>query len=348
MASSSIRPSLSSFNKFPSFSSRNLSQRLSLFHLRNGVRQLPHSFVLKASRLLRHDSRCMRMMSSGSMSPSATQENALDWVKQDKRRMLHVVYRVGDLDKSIKFYTECLGMKVLRKRDMTEERYTNAFLGYGPEDAHFAIELTYNYGIETYDIGTGFGHFGVALDDIPRVVDIVKAKGGIITREPGPIKGGNSTIAVIEDPDGYKLELLERAPSPEPLCKVMLRVGDLDRSIKFYEKAVGMELLRTQDDPESKRTVAIMGYGSEEKNTVLELTYNYGVRKYDKGDAYVQIAIGTDDVYKTAEAIKLAGGKITREAGPVPGYSTKITSCVDPDGWKTVFVDNEDFHKEVE
>lgn len=288
------------------------------------------------------------MMASRSMSQSVTQENALDWVKQDKRRMLHVVYRVGDLDKSIKFYTECLGMKVLRKRDMTEEKYTNAFLGYGPEDAHFAIELTYNYGIETYDIGTGFGHFGIAMDDISRVVDIVRAKGGVITREPGPVKAGDSAIAVIEDPDGYKFELLERAPSPEPLCKVMLRVGDLDRSIKFYEKVVGMELLRIQDDPESKRTIAIMGYGPEEKNTVLELTYNYGVTKYDKGDAYAQIAIGTDDVYKTAEAIKLAGGKVTREAGPVPGYRTKITSCVDPDGWNTVFVDNHDFRKEVE
>lgn len=290
----------------------------------------------------------MRVMSSGNMSPYATQENALDWVKHDKRRMLHVVYRVGDLDKSIKFYTECLGMKVLRKRDMTEEKYTNAFLGYGPEDAHFVIELTYNYGIDTYDIGTGFGHFGVAMDDISRIVDIVRAKGGKIIREPGPVKEGSSTIAFIEDPDGYKFELLERAPSREPLCKVMLRVGDLDRSINFYEKALCMELLRTQDDPESKCTIAILGYGPEKENTVLELTYNYGVTEYDKGDAYVQVAIGTDDVYKTAEAIKLAGGKITREPGPVPGYRTKITSCVDPDGWKTVFVDNHDFRKEVE
>ncbi|CAJ2636722.1 unnamed protein product [Trifolium pratense] len=347
MASSTIRPSLSSFNKLPSFSSRNLSQRLSLFHLRSGVRLLPHNFGLKASRFLRNDSRCMRVMASRNMSQSATQENALDWVKQDKRRMLHVVYRVGDLDKSIKFYTEGLGMKVLRKRDRPEERYMNAFLGYGPEDAHFSVELTYNYGIETYDIGTGFGHFGIAMDDISRVVDIVRAKGGTITREPGPVNGGNSNIAVIEDPDGYKFELLERSPCPEPLCKVMLRVGDLDRSIKFYEKAVGLELLRKQDNPEFKCTVAIMGYGPEEKSTVLELTSDYGVTTYDKGDAYAQITIGTDDVYKTAEAIKLAGGKITH-AGPVPGYKTKITSCVDPDGWKTVFVDNHDFRKDLE
>ncbi|KAJ1386770.1 Vicinal oxygen chelate [Sesbania bispinosa] len=325
---SSIRPSPSSF-MLPSLSSCNPSQRLSLFHLGSGVRQY-HNFGLKASRLLRHDGSCMKVMASGNMSPVATQESVLDWVKQDK------------------FYTECLGMKVLRKRDMPEERYTNAFLGYGPEDAHFVIELTYNYGIDKYDIGTGFGHFGIAIDDISRIVEIVRAKGGKIIREPAPVKGGSSTIAVIEDPDGYEFELLERAPSPEPLCQVMLRVGDLDRSIKFYEKALGMQLLRTRDNPESKYTIAMLGYGPEEKSTVLELTYNYGVTEYDKGDAYAQIAIGTDDVYKTAEAIKLAGGKITREPGPVPGIKTKITSCVDPDGWKTVFVDNVDFLRELE
>ncbi|KAG4992098.1 hypothetical protein AAZX31_09G176500 [Glycine max] len=344
---SSIRPSLSSF-MLPSLRSCNPSEKLSLFHLGSGIR-LYHKFGLKSSRLLRHDdNKCMRVMASGNMSTAATQENVLDWVKHDKRRMLHVVYRVGDLDKSIKFYRECLGMKLLRKRDMQEQRYTNAFLGYGPEDAHFVAELTYNYGIDKYDIGDGFGHFGLAVDDISRIVELVRAKGGKITREPSPVKGGNSTIAYIEDPDGYQFELSERVSSPEPLSKVMLRVGDLDRSIKFYEKAFGMELLRTQDDPESKSTIAILGYGPEEKNTVLELTYNYGVTDYDKGDAYAQITIGTDDVYKTAEAIKLAGGKITREPGPVPGIKTKITLCVDPDGWKTVFVDNVDFRRELE
>ncbi|KAM0001368.1 putative lactoylglutathione lyase [Helianthus debilis subsp. tardiflorus] len=95
-------------------------------------------------------------------------------------------------------------------------------------------------------------------------------------------------------------------------------------------------------------TIAMMGYGPEDKNAVLELTYNYGVTEYDKGNAYAQIAIGTDDVYKTAEAIKVFGGKITREPGPLPEISTKITACLDPDGWKTVFVDNVDFLKELE
>ncbi|EEC78802.1 hypothetical protein OsI_19060 [Oryza sativa Indica Group] len=276
------------------------------------------------------------------------QDEAVEWVKKDRRRMLHVVYRVGDLDKTIKFYTECLGMKLLRKRDIPEERYTNAFLGYGPEDSHFVVELTYNYGVESYDIGTAFGHFGIAVEDVAKTVDLIKAKGGTVTREPGPVKGGKSVIAFIEDPDGYKFELIERGPTPEPLCQVMLRVGDLDHAINFYEKAFGMELLRKRDNPQYKYTIAMMGYGPEDKNAVLELTYNYGVKEYDKGNAYAQIAISTDDVYKTAEVIRQNGGQITREPGPLPGINTKITACTDPDGWKTVFVDNVDFLKELE
>nr|BAJ96149.1 predicted protein [Hordeum vulgare subsp. vulgare] len=275
-------------------------------------------------------------------------EEAVEWVKKDRRRLLHVVYRVGDLDKTIKFYTECLGMKLLRRRDIPEERYTNAFLGYGPEDSHFVVELTYNYGVESYDIGSGFGHFGIAVEDVEKTVELIKAKGGTVTREPGPVKGGKSVIAFIKDPDGYKFELIERGPTPEPLCQVMLRMGDLDRAISFYEKAFGMELLRRKDNPQYKYTIAMMGYGPEDKNAVLELTYNYGVKEYDKGNAYAQIAVGTDDVYKTAEVVRQNGGQITREPGPLPGISTKITACIDPDGWKSVFVDNLDFLKELE
>ncbi|KAF8400846.1 hypothetical protein HHK36_014149 [Tetracentron sinense] len=386
MASSSLHLSSSSLYPFRfspssrfslSLTPSNPSRTLSLFHLASAhglgcYPAIPQSqlFGLKASKLLRAERKSIEAGTSGNMaqaSTAITQENALEWVKKDRRRMLHVVYRVGDMDKTIKFYTECLGMKLLRKRDIPEERYTNAFLGYGPEDSHFVVELTYNYGVDKYDIGTGFGHFGIAVEDymlkpnllnitvillaissssswaepiqglllVAKTVDLVKAKGGKVTREPGPVKGGSTVIAFIEDPDGYKFELLERGPTPEPLCQVMLRVGDLDRSIKFYEKAFGMELLRKRDNPEYKYTIAMMGYGPEDKNTVLELTYNYGVTEYGKGNGYAQIAIGTDDVYKTAEAIKLFGGKITRQPGPLPGINTKITACLDPDGWKS-------------
>lgn len=273
---------------------------------------------------------------------------AVEFVKADNRRFLHVVYRVGNLDKTIKFYTECLGMKLLRKRDIPEEGYSNAFLGYGPEDSHFVVELTYNYDKDSYDLGTGFGHFGIAVEDVYQTVDRVRTRGGVVSREAGPVKGGSTVIAFVEDPDGYKFELIQRPATPEPLCQVMLRVGDLDKSIAFYEKAMGMKLLRKRDNAEYKYTLAMMGYGPEDKSTVLELTYNYGVTEYTKGDAYGQVAIGTDDVYKSAEAVRAAGGQVTREPGPLPGLNTKITAVLDPDGWKTVLVDNEDFLKELE
>ncbi|GMH12421.1 hypothetical protein Nepgr_014262 [Nepenthes gracilis] len=348
---SSSSPSTSAIHRLSfSLSSHCLSRRLSLFHLGTAVSQ-SHLFRSKPYELSREESNILEASTAGNvpqMVPTVASENAFNWTKNDKRTLLHVVYRVGDLDKTIKFYTECLGMKLLRKRDVPEERYSNAFLGYGPEDSHFSVELTYNYGVDKYDIGTGFGHFGIAVDDVVKMVDLIKAKGGKVTREPGPVKGGSSIIACIEDPDGYTFELLERGPTPEPLCQVMLRVGDLDRSINLYKKAFGMELLRKRDNPDYKYTIAIMGYGPEDKNAVVELTYNYGVTEYDKGNGYAQIAIGTDDVYKTAEAVKFCGGNIAREPGPLPGINTKITVCLDPDGWKTVFVDNADFLKELE
>ncbi|KAI7757019.1 hypothetical protein M8C21_004041 [Ambrosia artemisiifolia] len=240
----------------------------------------------------------------------------LEFPNKDNRRLLHAVYRVGDLDRSIKFYTEAFGMKLLRKRDVPEEKYSNAFLGFGPEDSNFAVELTYNYGVDKYDIGTGFGHFAIATADVYKLAQDIKAKGGTITREAGPVKGGTSVIAFAKDPDGYLFELIERPNTPEPLCQVMLRVGDLDRSIKFYEK----------------------------------------------------VAVSTSDVYKSAQVvnhvIQELGGKITRQAGPLPGLGTKIVSFLDPDGWKTfelkssmcrvslgvnldVLVDHEDFLKEL-
>ncbi|KAL6523545.1 hypothetical protein OROGR_017148 [Orobanche gracilis] len=339
---SSMKPSLSAL-KFPASSRFGVSLSPPNSCL---IPQL-QSFGLRTSKLVKEESRSRPVSASKNAtqaSISTTQENTLDWVKKDKRRLLHVVYRVGDLDRTIKFYTECLGMKLLRKRDVPEERYTNAFLGYGPEDSHFVVELTYSkhsqlldFGVDKYDIGGAFGHFGIAVeDDVAKTVDLIKAKGGKVTREPGPVKGGKTVIAFIEDPDGYKFELLERGPTPEPLCQVMLRVGDLDRSIEFYEKAFGMDLLRRRDNPDYKYTVAMMGFGPEDKNAVIELTYNYGVTEYDKGNAYAQIAIGTDDVYQTAEAVRLCGGKIAREPGPLPGINTKITACLDPDGWKMV------------
>ncbi|KAJ1428733.1 Vicinal oxygen chelate [Sesbania bispinosa] len=282
----------------------------------------------------------------------ATQSNAelLEWPKKDKRRFLHAVYRVGDLDRTIKFYTECFGMKLLRKRDVPEEKYSNAFLGFGPEQSHFVVELTYNYGVTSYYIGTGFGHFAIATPDVYKLVEDIRAKGGNITREPGPVKGGTIVIAYVEDPDGYTFELIQRASTPEPLCQVMLHVSDLERSIKFYEKALGMKVVNVYRP--DNYDIAMLGYAEEHETTVLELIYKHGVTEYTKGNGYAQVAIGTDDVYKSAEVVNIVtqelGGTITRQPGPIPGINTKITSFLDPDGWKIVLVDNQDFLKELE
>ncbi|CAI5535454.1 unnamed protein product, partial [Closterium sp. Naga37s-1] len=296
----------------------------------------------------RVDGALLASATDGGSTAAAGSDELAEFVSRDNRRMLHVVYRVGNLDAAIKFYTECLGMKLLRQRDIPEEKYSNAFLGYGPETSTFVVELTYNYGVDSYDIGAGFGHFGISVDDVYKTVEVVKSRGGKVTREAGPVKGGQSVIAFVEDPSGYKWEIIQRPPTPEPLCQVMLRVGDLDRAIKFYEKAYGMKLLRTRDNPQYKYTIAMVGYGPEAESAVVELTYNYGVESYEKGNAYAQIAIGTDDVYKTAEVIRAAGGTITREPGPIPGINTKIVACLGPDGYKTVFVDNKDFLRELE
>ncbi len=125
-------------------------------------------------------------------------------------RILHTMLRVGDLQRSIDFYTAVLGMKLLRTSDNPEYEYTLAFVGYGSNPDHAELELTYNYGKHSYDMGTAYGHIAISADDIYKACDAVKANGGNVTREPGPVKGGNTVIAFITDPDGYKIELIER------------------------------------------------------------------------------------------------------------------------------------------
>jgi lactoylglutathione lyase len=125
-------------------------------------------------------------------------------------RILHTMLRVGDLQRSIDFYTKVLGMKLLRTSDNTEYKYTLAFLGYGTNPDHAELELTYNYGVDQYEMGTAYGHIAISADDIVKVCEQARAKGGNITRAPGPVKGGTTVIAFITDPDGYKVELIER------------------------------------------------------------------------------------------------------------------------------------------
>ena len=126
-------------------------------------------------------------------------------------RMLHTMIRVGDLQRSIDFYTNFLGMKLLRQKDYPDGRLTLAFVGYGSEDETAVIELTHNWDTKKYDLGNGFGHIALAFPDVYKACEAVKAKGGKVTREPGPMKFGGSVIAFVEDPDGYKIEFIQKA-----------------------------------------------------------------------------------------------------------------------------------------
>lgn len=125
-------------------------------------------------------------------------------------RILHAMLRVGDLQRSIDFYTRVLGMKLLRVSENPEYKYTLAFVGYGSNPDHAELELTYNWGVDKYELGTGYGHLAISADDIYAACDSVRANGGNVTREPGPVKGGTTVIAFVTDPDGYKIELIER------------------------------------------------------------------------------------------------------------------------------------------
>lgn len=126
-------------------------------------------------------------------------------------RILHTMIRVGDLERSVDFYTRALGMSELRRRDYPDGKFTLVFIGYGPEDTHPAIELTYNYGVSQYEIGTGFGHIAIGTDDVQGACDRIRQAGGRITREPGPMKHGTTVIAFAQDPDGYKVELIQKS-----------------------------------------------------------------------------------------------------------------------------------------
>ena len=123
-------------------------------------------------------------------------------------RLIHTMLRVGNLEKSIHFYTQVLGMNLLRQHDYPEGKFSLAFVGYGDEATHSVIELTYNYGVESYDLGKGYGHIALGCDDVYATCEKIRNAGGKIVREPGPMLHGTTILAFVEDPDGYKIELL--------------------------------------------------------------------------------------------------------------------------------------------
>ena len=123
-------------------------------------------------------------------------------------RILHTMLRVGDLERSIRFYTDVLGMRLLRRKDYPEGKFTLAFVGYGEETEGCVLELTYNWGVDHYELGTGFGHIAIEVEDVYRAAEAIRQRGGKIIREPGPMNAGTTIIAFVEDPDGYPIELL--------------------------------------------------------------------------------------------------------------------------------------------
>ena len=126
-------------------------------------------------------------------------------------RILHTMLRVGDLERSLKFYTDVLGMRLLRRKDYPDGKFTLAFVGYGEESVTTVLELTHNWGVEKYELGNAYGHIAIEVDDAYQACEDVKRLGGKVTREAGPMKHGTTVIAFIEDPDGYKVELIERS-----------------------------------------------------------------------------------------------------------------------------------------
>lgn len=126
-------------------------------------------------------------------------------------RLLHTMLRVGDLQRAIDFYTQVLGMQLLRRSENPKYRYSLAFLGYGSNPDHAELELTYNWGVDSYDLGTAYGHIALGVPDVYAAVEKIKQAGGNVTREAGPVKGGTTVIAFVTDPDGYKIELISRA-----------------------------------------------------------------------------------------------------------------------------------------
>ena len=125
-------------------------------------------------------------------------------------RFLHTMLRVGDLQRSVDFYVKGFGMREIRRRDVPDGKYTLVFVGYGEEEDHTLIELTYNYGVEKYEIGSAFGHLAVGVPDVYATTEMLRGMGAKVTREPGPVKFGTTVIAFVEDPDGYKIELIQR------------------------------------------------------------------------------------------------------------------------------------------
>lgn len=244
--------------------------------------------------------------------------------------MLHFVYRVGDLPRTREFLST-LGLRVLREREVGGEK-SNVFFGAGTESnaEHCSFELVYNYGVEKYRVGEGFGSIGVAVPDVKETVRQLRAKGFAVVREPWTVSDGKSYLALVEDPTGYRFEL-QQCVRRDPVCHVTLRVLDLDAAIKFYQ-AMGLHEVRRHSSEEGRYTHVKLGYGPEDDSTVLQLAHSWDRKEgYDIGDGWGQIAVrATTSVFDSADIMQEAGYAASRAPGPVPGIGTKIVAFRDP------------------
>nr|PNR54859.1 hypothetical protein PHYPA_005752 [Physcomitrium patens] len=249
--------------------------------------------------------------------------NLGNWPREDNRHLLHVVYNVGNMEISTKWYQECLGMSILRKRDFPDEKYTNVFVGY-------------DYGVTKFDNGDAFGHFGIAVPNLQKTLDSIKKLG--YAAPSSPSEEHCDVFAIVVDPNGYKFKLIQRDSSREPFCQVSLHVGDINHSILYYQDAYGMKLIARKDFPAQKKAFAYLSYDMDKRrSTVLEFEYNYDKTNYSKGNGYAQLAIGTEDIYKTYEACEIIdGGQTVTIPTTSPNTNTKIYAVIDPDGWRTV------------
>ncbi|XP_022151011.1 lactoylglutathione lyase-like [Momordica charantia] len=275
-------------------------------------------------------------------------ENVLEWVKRDHRRFLRAVIHVSDLDDSVRFYTQGFGMKVVKRRNFPDRQYRDALVGFGPENTHFLLELRQRHDSNNVFIGTEFGHFGIATQDVYKSLEKARVNGAVVIHEPQKVN--NTIFALVQDRDGYKFKLIQRPPTADPLCEVMLRVEDLNRSVNFYAKALGMKLFKRQNNSKGQFASGTLGYGTDQsKTTVLQFEKRNNISRDDGRDGYSMLYISTDNVNKSAEAakvvIKQLGGNLIIEPGLLPSINVKITGFSDPDNWIMIMVDNKDYRR---
>jgi lactoylglutathione lyase len=251
----------------------------------------------------------------------------------------HVAYRVKDLQQNIEFFQKFFGCNVIRQVD--KENETTAIINFEKDDkSTTSIALTASKPAKEYNLGTGYGHLAFLAPDIYETCKSIEEKGGNVVRKPGPVKGGKTVIAFVLDPDGKKVELIQQEGWKCKFLHLMIRVGDLEKSIAFYSNLLGMKELRRSENKEYKYTLAFLGYGDEQNNTVIELTYNWGVSSYELGDSFQRIGIAVNedvnDLLKEFE--KNSSDSIVSK----PSKDQPYLVVKDPDGYEVALVNEKD------